>query len=103
MSVIESLSVIGAGVFIAVLGVLIKYFGYMHLIAGYDSAKVTDEQALADFVGTRVLLVALLTIAVGLAAYVSPSNGTPWYWYVYGALVVILTGWLILGARRYES
>lgn len=103
MSVAQPLSLIGTGLFIAGAGVLIKYFGYMNLIAGYDPDKVTDEDALADFVGTRVLLVAALTIAVGAAEYVAPSDGTPWYWYVYGALVVVLAGWMIIGARRYES
>jgi len=103
MSLAQPLSVVTAGVFVAVLGVLIKYFGYVNLIAGYDPESVTDEDALAEFVGTRTLVIAGLTIAVGGLEYVRPSEGTPWYWVLYVALVLVLAGWIIRGARRYEA
>ena len=103
MSGAASVSVFGTGAFIAAVGVLIRYFGYTTLIAGYDPETVTDEDGLAEFVGARLLLIAALTVGVGVADYYWPSDGTPWYWYVYGALVAILAAWLILGARRYEE
>lgn len=105
MSVAQPVTLVGTGVLIGVFGVLIKYFGYVNLVAGYDPDSVTDEEGLANFVGTRVLLVALLTVAVGIAEHVSvaASDGTPWYWYLYGALVVMLGAWMIIGARRYEA
>jgi len=103
MSVAQPLSVIGTGALIAIAGVLIKCFGYTNLIAGYDPNQVTDEEALADFVGTYTLVIAVLTIAVGVADYLTASNGTSWYWYVYTGFVIIIAGWMIKGARRYES
>jgi len=103
MSIAQPLSIIGAGLFIAVAGVLIKYFGYTNLIAGYDPEKVTDEEGLADFVGTRVLALAALTLAVGGVEYVATSDGTSWYWYAYVGLVVVIAVWMIRGAQRYQS
>ncbi|WP_229124325.1 DUF3784 domain-containing protein [Halapricum desulfuricans] len=72
------------------IGILIKYFGYTNLIAGYDPDAVTNEDALAAFVGNRVLAVALLTVAVGGVEYISTGDGTPWHWYAYGALVAVI-------------
>jgi len=103
MSVAEPLSLLGTGAFVALFGVLIKYFGYVNLIAGYDPERVTDEDALADFVGTRILAVAALTFAVAGADHVASGDGTPWHWYAYVVLVVALAAWMVVGARRYED
>ncbi|MFC7174968.1 hypothetical protein ACFQL0_19635 [Haloplanus litoreus] len=40
----HALSAIGAGIFVGILGVLIKYVGVVDLIAGYDPEKVADEE-----------------------------------------------------------
>jgi hypothetical protein len=44
----HAVNTIVAGVFVGILGVLIKYVGVMELIAGYDPETVTDEEGLAD-------------------------------------------------------
>ena len=99
----HALSAIGAGIFVGLLGVLIKYVGVMDLIAGYDPEKVADEESLADFIGTNALYVAILTVCVGvLELRLSPAN-SEWYWFVFVIAVVALAVRMIRGARRYES
>jgi hypothetical protein len=39
----HALSAIGAGIFVGILGVLIKYVGVVDLIAGYDPEKVAER------------------------------------------------------------
>lgn len=94
---------VAGGLFVGILGLLIKYAGAMHLIAGYDPEKVTDDEALANFVGTRTLLVAILTISVGLLEFWEPTAGATWYWLVYVVVVFAVAAQMIRGARRYEE
>lgn len=94
---------IGSGVFVAVLGILIRYAGWMELVAGYDPDRVADEQGLADFVGANAVYVALLTILLGVLEYVSPGTGDGRYWLVYVVAVLGLAVRMVRGARRYES
>jgi len=101
MSAAQSLTIGATGAFVGLVGVLIRYFGYTNLIAGYDPDRVTDETGLAKFVGARVLAVAALTVAVGVAQYRWPD--ARWYWYAYGVLVAGLAAWLVVGSRRYEA
>ncbi|MDZ7745864.1 MAG: hypothetical protein U5K28_04835 [Halobacteriales archaeon] len=42
----HALSAIGAGIFVGILGVLIKYVGVMDLIAGYDPEKLQTRRVL---------------------------------------------------------
>lgn len=58
--------------FLAVLGILIKYFGMANLIAGYDPEIVTDEEGLADFIGTNTLM--LLGLQVPLLPWSTYSR-----------------------------
>lgn len=102
MSAAGPVTLFGTGAVVALFGVLIKYFGYVNLVAGYDPEKVTDEDTLADFVGTRILAVAALTFAVAGAEYLA-GDGTPWHWYAYVVLVGALAAWMVVGARRYEE
>ncbi|WP_226007475.1 DUF3784 domain-containing protein [Natrinema salinisoli] len=97
------ISLIGAAAFVGALGVLIKYFGMVRLIAGYDSDRVADEEGLADFIGTNTLYVAVLILVVALIEYTSVFDGADAMWVVFIVGVVGLTARMILGARRYEE
>jgi len=73
--------VIGSGLFVGVLGILIRYAGMMHLIAGYDPDQVVDDEGLANFIGAQTLIVAVLTVCVGLLELWGPQPtrcGTGW-------------------------
>ncbi len=61
---------------VGALGVLIKYFGMVRLIAGYDPDRVTDEEGLADFIGTHALYVAGLVFLVAIVEYAEPFDGS---------------------------
>ena len=99
----HALSAIGAGTFVGILGILIKYVGMMDLIAGYDPEKVADEEGLADFIGTNALYVAVLTVCVGILESRSSPANSEWYWFVFVIAVVAIAVRMIRGARRYES
>ena len=95
--------VIGGGIFVGILGILIRYAGMMHLIAGYDPDRVTDKEGLANFIGTWTLVVATLTVGVGVLELWEPTADSAWYWLVFVIAVLAITVRMIRGARRYES
>ncbi len=101
------LSLLAAAGFVGALGVAIKYFGMVRLIAGYDSDRVTDEQGLADFVGTNTLYVAALLVLVAVLEYTEPFGDTGLVWIGFLLAVFGLTARMIrggLGTRpRHES
>lgn len=89
--------------FVGILGVLIKYFQMVNLIAGYDSERVTDEEGLADFVGTNALYVAGISGVVAIAEYTQPIEGYGAVWIPYTLAVVLIAVRVIRGARKYED
>ncbi|ELZ13031.1 hypothetical protein C478_08928 [Natrinema thermotolerans DSM 11552] len=89
--------------FIGAFGVLIKYFGVVELIAGYDPERVTDEEGLADFIGTNTLYVALLVLLVAAVEYTDSFGGSDAVWIAFAVGVVVLAVRMIVGARRYEE
>lgn len=89
--------------FVGVLGVLIKYFGAVRLIAGYDPDRVTDEEGLAEFVGTNTLYVAALVLAVAAVEYTDAFGGSDAVWIAFVVGVGGLAVRTIVGARRYEE
>ncbi|MFP8954286.1 DUF3784 domain-containing protein [Natrialbaceae archaeon A-arb3/5] len=95
---------VAAGV-VGTLGVLIKYFERVELIAGYDPDRVTDEEALADFIGTNTLAVAVLLLIVAAVEHTAPFGGEAvqigWIVLVVGVLLLCVR--MIVGARRYED
>ena len=97
------MTAIGAGIFVGSLGILIKYVGVMELIAGYDPQKVTDEEGLADFIGTNTLYVAVLTVGIGVLELQSAPGDSGWYWIAFLIAVVAIAIRMVHGARRYES
>lgn len=99
----RAILVIGSGLFVGVLGILIRYVGTMHLIAGYNPDQVTDEEGLANFIGTHALIVAALTVGVGVLELRETTADSEWYWLVFVIAVVAIAVRMIRGARRYES
>jgi len=99
----RAILVIGSGLFVGVLGILIRYAGMMHLIAGYDPDRVTDEEGLANFIGVYTFLIAALTVCVGILELWEPTAGSAWYWLVFVIAVFAIAVRMIRGARRYES
>lgn len=99
----RTILVIGSGVLVGVLGTLIKYAGMMHLIAGYDSDQVTDEEGLADFIGTHTLVVAALTVCVGVLELWEPTDDSEWHRVAFVIGVVAIAVRMVRGARHYRS
>lgn len=95
-------SLLLAAAFLAVLGILIRYFGMVDLIAGYDPETVTDEDKLAAFVGANTLYVSGLTGTVALVEYLHPFDGYRLIWAPYVLGVSVLTVRMIRGARQYD-
>ncbi|WP_455449328.1 DUF3784 domain-containing protein [Natrinema thermotolerans] len=89
--------------FIGAFGVFIKYFGVVELIAGYDPERVTDEEGLADFIGTNTLYVAALVLLVAAVEYTDSFGGSDAVWIAFAVGVVVLAVRMIVGARRYEE
>ncbi|WP_226042419.1 DUF3784 domain-containing protein [Natrinema sp. DC36] len=99
-------SVVGllaSAAFTATLGILIKYFGAVRLIAGYDPNRVADEEGLANFIGTNALYVAALVLLVAVVEYTEPFDGAEVIWIAFVVGVGLLTTRMIRGARRYET
>lgn len=103
MSTASALTLLVAAGFVAALGMLIKYFGMVQLVAGYDPDRVTDEEGLADFIGTNAPYVAALLLLVGVAEYTDPFDGTEAVWSAFVVAIVGLTARMIVGSRRYEG
>lgn len=80
MSAETALALVLVAGFVGVLGILIKYFGMVNLIAGYDPEKVADKEGLANFVGTNTLYVAGISLAVAIAEYTQPFGGYEGIW-----------------------
>ena len=103
MSTETAIVLILAAGFVGALGILIKYFGMVNLIAGYDPKRVTDKEGLADFVGTNALYVAGLSVIVAVAEYTQPFEGYEAIWIFYVLGVGLLAVRMIRGARKYET
>ncbi|MXV62426.1 DUF3784 domain-containing protein [Natronorubrum sp. JWXQ-INN-674] len=97
------LTLLVAAGFVGALGILIMYFGMVQLIAGYDPDRVSDEEALADFVGTNALYVAGLTALVAFVEYSQWFDATGAVWIAFVVGVVALAARMIVGSRRYEA
>ena len=103
MALGSAVMIVAAGVFVGLLGALIRYAGWTWLIAGYDPNRLTDEEGLADFMGFYVLVIAGLTVAIGALEAVDPSGPAGWYWLPYVVAVFVLTARMIRGGRRFET
>ncbi|WP_254537534.1 hypothetical protein [Halomarina litorea] len=65
------------------------YRGDTSLVAGYDSDRVNDEAGLARFVGRWVLSAFVTTTLPLVGGYV--------------AFTLAITGWPVVGTRRFED
>lgn len=96
---VERLAIVSAsGLFIGSLGYLIKNHGMMNLIAGYDPSQVRNEAGLAEFVGTNLYYVMLLTLLMGVVDYL----GFRVMWIAY---LIALFGFVVRmsrGSNRYS-
>jgi hypothetical protein len=102
MSTVTALVTLATAAFTAVLGVLIREYEMVELVAGYDPEGVADEEGLAVFVGTSVLYVAGLTAVAGLVAYAEPLEDDLVLWLGYTVAVVVAAAWTVIGAQRYR-
>ncbi|MFT4890006.1 MAG: hypothetical protein ACI9YT_000918 [Halobacteriales archaeon] len=96
-----SLTMLPVGGLFGLLGYLIREREMLHLIAGYDPSKVSDKAGLADFFGTHMYVLALLTLGtVGVDATFG-QDGLLWggYWVAFAVVFVRL----LLGSRTYED
>ena len=103
MKHVTSFVVILSAVVLAVFGVLIRYFGRVELVAGYDPDAVTDEEELGAFVGRNTLFIAGLTAIVALVEYLHLFDSSLGVWTGYTILVVVLSLWTVLGAQQYDA
>jgi hypothetical protein len=102
MSTVTALVTLATAAFTAVLGVLIREYEMVELVAGYDPAGVTDEEGLAAFVGTNLLYVAGLTAVVGLVVFLQLFEDDLVLWLGYTLAVVVVAAWTVIGAQRYQ-
>lgn len=104
MSSEAAIALVASAGFVGLLGVSIKYFGRVELIAGYNPERVADEEGLADFVGTNALYVAALLFLVAAVEYAEPfgGDGAGLVWLAFTVGVLGLAVRMIRGARRYE-
>jgi heme/copper-type cytochrome/quinol oxidase subunit 3 len=103
MTTTSALVTLFSAAIIAVFGVLIRYYGMVELVAGYDPEAVTDEAGLAAFVGTYTLLIAGATAAVGVAVFLQVFENSTILWSAYTVAVVLLTVRLVVGAQQFTE
>lgn len=103
MSVLTAATFLFSAVVIGAIGILIREFQMMALIAGYDPEQVTDDEGLATFIGTQALFLAGLTVVVAVVELARPVEDLTQVYVLYTVAVVALTGYMIYGAQRYTA
>ncbi|NPV44551.1 MAG: DUF3784 domain-containing protein [Firmicutes bacterium] len=91
------------GLFLVLLGFLLRFFKMVEILSGYNPEKVTDKDELANWTGSNIILMGVLILFIGVLNMVLPDlNGTP----SVIALIFIILGLSIrtsVGCRRYEK
>jgi hypothetical protein len=103
MTTAEAVLTVATGAVVGVFGVLIRYYQMTGLIAGYDSEAVTDDEGLASFVGTYVLLTGVMTVAIGVAIFLELVGSSTTLWVAYSFAVVLVTVRVVIGAQQYAE
>lgn len=103
MSVVTASTFLFTAVVIGAVGILIREFQMMELIAGYDPEQVTDDEGLATFIGTQALLLAGLTVIVAGLELARPVDDLTQVYVLYTVAVFALAGYMIYGAQRYTA
>ncbi len=92
---------VAAGIFIGLIGFLIRYRGMNMLIAGYSPEKFEDEEELSVFIGSWTLRVSALTVLVGLVEHLRIFEGSI-HWTFYTAFVGAAAVYMVYGSNRYR-
>jgi len=103
MTTTTGIVTVATGVFVGVLGVMIRYYEMAELLAGYDAERVTDDAGLASFVGTYVFLSGLITVAVGVAVSLELVGGSTVLWSAYSFAMVLVVLWVVIGAQQFAE
>jgi len=61
-----SLPWLAAGILLLILGVLIKFRGWLFLLAGYDESSSIPDNVVQDIAGNTVLRVSIAALVVGV-------------------------------------
>lgn len=84
-----------------IFGFLIGVKGRTTLIAGYDPAKVKDEQGLSRFIGIFTFIIGLFTILFPWVYGFEKTKPLLWVLY-YCAPVIIIVLIMVIGTSRFE-
>lgn len=103
MTTVTGIVTAATGVFVGVFGVLIWYYEMTELIAGYDPDVVTDDEGLASFVGTYILLSGLITVAVGVVVSLQLVESSVVLWSAYSFAVVLVVLRVVIGAQQFAE
>lgn len=103
MTAAEGIITAATGLFVGVFGVLIRYYEMTEMIAGYDPERVTDDEGLASFVGTYVLLSGLMTVAVGVVVFLELVESSVVLWSAYSLVIVLVVVRVVLGSQQYAE
>ncbi|MFA9518424.1 hypothetical protein ACERIT_14630 [Halopenitus sp. H-Gu1] len=78
---------LAAGILLLILGVLIKFRGWLFLLAGYDESSSVPDNVVQDIAGNTVLRVSIAALVVGVL--ISVMN-PPSYLDVLVGIVIVL-------------
>ena len=66
---------LAAGILLLILGVLIKFRGWLFLLAGYDESSSVPDNVVQDIAGNTVLRVSIAALVVGvLMSVINPPS-----------------------------
>jgi len=100
-TLLSALLLFAAGLFIAYLGYRIRYRGDVHLIAGYDAERVTDDEGLAALVGGVTVALGALHPTSGVALLYFPPDLA--FWSGYGLAMAVGLAVVLVGGRRFTG
>jgi len=90
-----------AGLFIGLLGYLIKYRDKPELIAGFDREKFADVEGLKDFIGSYIFVVGGLAVVTGVLDFFSVIESEI-LWMAFSGLMAVIVLRLLVGVRKFR-
>ena len=78
---------LAAGILLLILGVLIKFRGWLFLLAGYDESSSIPDNVVQDIAGNTVLRVSIAALVVGVL--MSVMNPTSYLGVLVGIVIVL--------------
>lgn len=88
-------------VLMIIMGIIIRKYTLVHLIAGYDEEKTEDKQGLANWVGSNLIIMGLLSFLNAFLASVI-NDATIWFITAFIAIIVIFSIRTAVGYKKYE-